>query len=123
HIASLPARWMGLPIDRDRIRILTFFLLFQRDSAQFVLRSHLRKSLARFALASLAMRVVFPRMMKWGDFCLKGLLADFDPSRDYAAEARAEPGHFGSPLGELLFTPKWELPIARDPPIDLDIGT
>lgn len=121
-IDQLPERWMGIPIDRDRVRILTFFLLFHRDTARRVFETYLRGSVARFALASAAMSVMFPRMGRWGDFFLKGLCADLDPARDYAAEARAAPGRFGSPLGDLLFTPKWELPFDREA-LELDVRT
>jgi pimeloyl-ACP methyl ester carboxylesterase len=124
RVASLPSRWLGIPIDRDRIRILTFFLLFHRETARRVFGTYLRGSTARFALASIAMGLAFPRMGKWGDFFLKGLCADFDPKRDYAAETRAEPQNFGSPLGDLLFTPPWDASsIDRDPPRALDIRT
>ena len=126
-LERLPERWLGLRIDRDRVRMLTFFLLFHRTTAVWVFDTYLRAqekgAFGRFALASLAMGVSFPRMGAWGDFFIKGLLADYDPERDYASEALAAPGRFGSPLGQLLFAPAWDRSVFadRDPPAALDV--
>jgi hypothetical protein len=60
-----------------------------------------------FWLMSLVWDAIFPEAFTWGAFYSAGMSADFDPSRDYAAELDPPDSVLGSPLSLLFFTTDW----------------
>jgi pimeloyl-ACP methyl ester carboxylesterase len=128
-LEKLPRRSVGVRIDPTRIRVVTFAMLFHRDSAAYAFDAYVRAyqdgNFRGLAMMSLAYGLVVPRLFEWGDFFLKGLMTDFDPARDYSGEAEAAPGRFGSPLGEIFFAPRYPAKAIaqRDPALRLDVRT
>jgi pimeloyl-ACP methyl ester carboxylesterase len=126
-LERLPPRDLLVRLDPERIRVVTFVMLFHRGSAEMVLDAYLRayedRNYHGLAALSAAHDLVVPRAFDWGDFFLKGL-ADHQPGRDYAAESSGGPGRFGSPLGALLYSPPYapETLAFRDPPPRLEIS-
>lgn len=124
---GLPRRDLLVHLDAERIRTVTFVMLFHRGTAELVLDAYLRAyedgNHHGLAVLSAAHDVVVPGAFEWGDFFLKGLV-DLDPLRDHAAEAAGGRGRFGSPLGALLFAPRYapETLAFRDPPLPLNVS-
>lgn len=129
-LSSMPASSMGIRLDPDRIRSVSFFLLFNRSTSRHVLdafsAAYHEGSYYRLALLSAAYDVVIPRLMdQWGDLLWKGLITDWDPHVDYLAQSSQVPGSFGSPLGEILFGSPYDPSFAgyRDEPRALVVST
>ncbi len=105
--ADMPRRWLLLPIDPGKVRVASFALLFNRDTAALVLDAFLaaeRGDPSGLALLSLAYDFAIPSMFVWGDMAAKAGGADFDPGRDYAVEMDPPGSALGSPLSKLLWS-------------------
>ena len=129
-LMGLPERSWGLRVDPDRIRIMSFFLLFHRSTARRVFTAfsaaHEKNSTFRLVLLSLGHNLVLPHVMdEWGDLFWKGLITDWHPDAGYRARSAMSPGRFGSPLGELLFAPPYDPDFLayRDAPRPLAVTT
>ena len=103
---NMPKRWLFVPIDTGKVKLTTFALLFNRGTAAMVFNAYLAADagdLSGVALMSLVSDFVFPGLATWGDFFAKGFTADFDASRDYAADMNSPDSILGSPMSSLLF--------------------
>ena len=105
-IQHMPRRWLLLPIDPGKVKVVTFAMLFHRRAAAMVFDAYLAAAqgdASGLALMSLACDFLLPKMLVWGDLFAKGSSADFDLARDYAAELNPSDSIMGSPLALLIW--------------------
>lgn len=103
---DMPRRWLFLPIDTGKVRVVTFALLFHRETAALVFDAYVaaeKGDASGLALMSLAYDFVIPSMFTWGDMASKAVTADCDPTRDYEAEMEPPGSILGAPLSKLLW--------------------
>lgn len=103
---NMPKRWLLVPIDPGKVKMVTFAQLFNRGTAAMVFDAYLAAEAgdpSGLALMSLASDFVFPSLVTWGEFFAKGSTADFDVSRNYAAAMNPPDSILGSPLNYLIF--------------------
>src|SRR6266545_2444187 len=129
-LARAPRTVWGMRLDPFRVRATAFVLLFHARTSSLALDSFMRAYERQDYSGLMVLSQLYDLMLTrsfdvWGDFFVKGLLADYDTTRDYASESSAAAGRFGSPLGEMLFAPPYpsDLFAFRDEPIALDIRT
>lgn len=107
-LQKMPEQWMGIPISKDKVRVVAFAMLYHRKTAAMVFDSFVaaeRGDASGLAMMSAAFDFVMPRMMIWGD-ALKAVSSDFDSLRNYNAESQpSEDYPMGSPLNKLLWGP------------------
>jgi len=102
---NMPRRWLFFPINPDKVKIMTFFLLYHRDTAAMVFDAYVaaeKGDASGLALMSMAYDFM-PSTSIWGEFILKGVSAEFDSSRDYFTEMDPPNSILGSPVGKLLW--------------------
>jgi pimeloyl-ACP methyl ester carboxylesterase len=105
---NMPRQWFFLTIDPGKVRIVTFSLLFHRQTAPLVFDAYVaaeRGDASGLALMSMAYNYVVPSLMTWGEMASKAVSADFDSSRDYSTEMDPPASIIGSPMGKLLWGP------------------
>jgi hypothetical protein len=101
---SMPRHWLVFPIDSGKVRLVTFFMLFQRETAVRAIDAYVAAAhgdASGLAAMSLAFDFIVPRLFVWGDFTAKGS-CDFQPERDYETAMDPPESILGSP-GSLLF--------------------
>lgn len=104
---AMPSRWSFVPIDPGKVAVVTFAMLFGRDTIPQVVDAYLaaeRGDASGLALMSLAYDRMFPTMFVWGDLASKAMSVDHDPDRDYATELAPDDGVLGSPFARLLWS-------------------
>jgi pimeloyl-ACP methyl ester carboxylesterase len=97
---NLPRRWLFIPIDPGKARVVTHFLLFHRRSARTVYDLYLAAEEgdpSGVALMSVMYRFMWPPMNVWGEWANKGII-DYDPARDWITEMDFPGSILGSPL-------------------------
>jgi pimeloyl-ACP methyl ester carboxylesterase len=107
-LADMPRRWLCFPINPGKVKVVTFCLLFQRNTAAMVFDAYVAAAqgdASGLALMSLAYDYVLPSMSTWGDLAAKAVSADFDPARNYRRDMEQANTPFGSPLSTLLWGP------------------
>jgi pimeloyl-ACP methyl ester carboxylesterase len=107
-LTAMPRRWLFFPINPGKVKVVTFCLLFQRDTAAMVFDAYVAAAqgdASGLALLSLAYDHVMPSMSTWGDLAAKAVSADFDPGRDYYRDMEQTGTPLGSPLSTLLWGP------------------
>ena len=105
-VRTLPERWGPIRLDRGKIRVVTFAMLFNRRTAALVFDAFIAAASGDFsglALLSVASDVVVPRLFTWGDFLAKGATADYEAGRDYATDLDPADSIIGSPMSLLIF--------------------
>lgn len=103
----MPRRWLFVPIDPGKVEVVTFALLFGRDTAAQVVDAYAaaeRGDASGLALMSVAYDVLMPTMFVWGDLAAKAASADHDPARDYAADLDPADAVLGAPFSRLLWS-------------------
>lgn len=103
---NMPERWLVFGIDPGKVRVMTFVLLFHRDTAALAFDAFVaahKGDPSGLALLSMAYRFFIPSSGVWGDHASKAVSADFDPSRDYFVEMDPPGSIIGSPMGELAW--------------------
>ena len=101
---NMPRRWLIIPIDAGKVRVVTNFLLFRRRDAATVYDLYLAAEEgdpSGLALASVMYDFRWPPMMTWGEWANKGG-PDFDPSRDWIAEMNPPGSVIGSPVMQAI---------------------
>ncbi len=117
-LIRLPARYWGLRFDANKLRAITFVLLFQRRTMALVADAYLAADRGDFSglmLMQVSYDLIFPRMGAWGDFVCKGYNADFDPARDYGRDFAVGDTVLGSPITLLVFAGGGGLPVPLVP--------
>ncbi len=107
-LIHMPQRWLLVPIDPGRVRIVTFGLLSHRNTAAMVFDAYVAAEHgdpSGLALMSLAYNFVIPSLGTWGDLASKAVSADFDSSRDYRRDAELPGMPLGSPMNALSWGP------------------
>jgi len=105
-LKSLPPTWGDLPLDPDKIRIATFFMLYDTENAALVLDAYAAAGQGEYAgLAMLPRGFDQQASAKeyWCDFLCKSLSAGLDQQRDYEKEMDPPGSILGSPLSKLLW--------------------
>jgi pimeloyl-ACP methyl ester carboxylesterase len=113
---NMPRKWLFFNIDPGKVRIVTFLLLFHRQTAPLVFDAYVaaeRGDPSGLALMSMAYNYTYPSMITWGEMASKAVSADFDSSRDYSTEMdpptsmsrQSSTTGLGSPMGKLLWGP------------------
>ncbi len=103
---SMPKRWLFLPIDPGKVKVVAFAMLFHRTTAPIIFDAYLsaeRGDSSGLALMSLAYDFIMPKMMTWGEFFAIGSSADFEAGRDYRTELTAPDTIFGAPMSLLIW--------------------
>lgn len=101
---NMPARWLGVPIDRDVVLISTFIALFSTNGAASAFDMWIAAAKGDYsgmALLTATYSVMLPSEMVWGDYAVKGFSADFDPRIDYASELAPGRHLLGAPMNLL----------------------
>jgi pimeloyl-ACP methyl ester carboxylesterase len=104
--SSMPVRWMGIPIDSGKVRLVANFMLFHRSTAPMIFDAYLaaeKGDPSGLALMSLAYDFILPNMMTWGEFMAIGNSSDAEAGRDYRSEIIATGSILGAPMSELIW--------------------
>lgn len=107
-LQAMPDRWLLFPIDQGKVRVVTFALLFHRNTAAMVFDAYVaaeRGDPSGLALMSLAYDYVVPSMSIWGDLASKALGADFDSTYNYCTDMDTVGMPLGSPMSKVLWCP------------------
>jgi pimeloyl-ACP methyl ester carboxylesterase len=113
--AQMPKRWSFFRLDANKIKAVSFVLLFSKKNAIMVFdayrRAAIKKDYSGLYLMQLACDYVLPKSMLWGDAFSKASSADFNPDINYRQLFLPESTSIGAPLSLLLFGPVTGLPI------------
>ena len=104
--ANMPRRWLFLPIDPGKVKVIAFAMLYHRTTAPMIFNAYLagqKGDPSGLALMSMAYDFMMPGMMTWGEFFAIGGSADFQPGRDYRSELTAPGTILGSPMSLLIW--------------------
>ncbi len=105
---NMPRKWLFFNIDPGKVRIVTFVLLYHRQTAPLVFDAYIAAENgdpSGLALMSMAYNHILPSLMTWGEMASKAVSADFDSTRDYFTEMDPPTSIIGSPMGKLLWGP------------------
>jgi pimeloyl-ACP methyl ester carboxylesterase len=103
---NMPKRWLFLPIDPGKVKIIAFSMLYYRSTAPIIFDAYISAAHgdpSGLALMSTAYNFMMPNMMTWGEFFAKGASADYDPGRDYRAALTTPGAVLGSPMALLVW--------------------
>lgn len=106
-LKNMPERWLFFSIDPGKVRLITFAMLYHRNTAALVFQSYIlaeKGDPSGLALMSLAYDFMFPGMITWGDLAAKAISADFDTTRNYAIDMDPPGAILGSPFSKLLWS-------------------
>ncbi len=107
-LRSMPKRWLLFPIEPDKVRVVTFALLFHRSTAAMVFDAYVSAEHgdpSGLALMSMAYDYVVPSLAVWGDMACKAVSADFDSTIDYSACDTSAQTPLGSPMSAFSWGP------------------
>jgi hypothetical protein len=118
---NMPSRWLFIPIDPGKARVVTHFLLFNRKSAATVYDLYLAAEEgdpSGVALMSVMYNFMWPGMNTWGEWANKGIL-DYDSNRDWVTDMDPPGSIIGSPQSLLIgglgqFGASWPIPAVPD---------
>ncbi len=108
ELNTMPRKWLLVSINPGKVRVVTFALLFHRNTSAMVFDAFVAAGQgdpSGLALMSLAYDYVIPSMNTWGDLAAKAVSADFDSTRDYCAGMDPSVMPLGSPMTTLLWCP------------------
>jgi len=117
HVAhNMPRRWLFLPIDPGNVKVATFQLLFNRSTAPMAFDAYLAAEQGDpSGLALMSLLGLSPTGVTYGAFFSKAFSADYDPSRDYAAEMDPPGSILGSPYALGIWSTAWAWPVRLIP--------
>jgi pimeloyl-ACP methyl ester carboxylesterase len=102
---NMPRSWLGLEIDPNKVKALSFMLLFHRSSAPMAFDAFLTAEAgdpSGLALMSLVYDLMMPNAFNWGDLLSKGSI-DYDLQRDYISSLQGQGTVLGAPAGLLIW--------------------
>jgi pimeloyl-ACP methyl ester carboxylesterase len=105
---NMPRNWLFFPIDPGKVKVITFCLLFQRNTSAMTFDAYVAAEQgdpSGLALMSLAYDYVVPSMFTYGDLASKAVSADFDSTHNYLKEMESSVTPLGSPMSKLLWGP------------------
>jgi pimeloyl-ACP methyl ester carboxylesterase len=118
-LAKMPSRWSLFKLDPGKIRVITFAMLYHKQSAALVFdcyRAAEQGDYSGLYILQRAYDFMMPSMMTWGDLFAKGS-TDFDPDIDYLSSMRDSTTIMGSPFSLLIVgSAAGHWPIHRLPP-------
>jgi pimeloyl-ACP methyl ester carboxylesterase len=113
---NIPDRWMGIPIDKDVINLITYFMLVEsiQPDAPVPLSGPAAVDLwldaaegdySGMAMISLTKNMFLPNLFTWGHFLSMGVSSgDYhNPATDYEAILNPEDSVIGAPLSNYLY--------------------
>ncbi len=103
---NMPKRWLFLPIDPGKVKIIAFSMLYHRSTAPIIFDAYISAAHgdpSGLALMSIAYNFMMPNMMTWGEFFAKGASADYEPGQDYRAALTTPGAVLGSPMALLIW--------------------
>jgi pimeloyl-ACP methyl ester carboxylesterase len=106
-LQTIPDHWLFFPIDPGKVKVITFALLYHRNTAAQVFDTYIaaeKGDPSGLALMTLAYDLMFPKMITWGDLASKATSADYDSTRNYAIEMDPPGSILGSPFSRLLWS-------------------
>lgn len=108
-LRTLPTTWNEIRIDPDKVRLATFFSLYETGSAAAVFDAFVaaeKGDPSGLALLVLGydQAVQDPSRQYWGDFVTKLVSGGMDSTRDYEADMDPPGSVLGSPSAELWWT-------------------
>lgn len=104
--SDMPRRWLFLPIDPGKVKVISFEMLFHRSTAPMIFDAYLaaqKGDPSGLALMSTAFDLMMPNMATWGEFFAIGCSADYQPGLNYQAELTTPNAVLGSPLSLLIW--------------------
>ena len=121
-LSDMPDHWLFFPINKGKVKAVTFCLLFKQKTAAAVFDVYVAAKQgdpSGLALMSIIYDYILPKMFTWGDLASKAVSADFDTTRDYSSDMESSEYPFGAPMSKLLWAPltygKWPIkPIADE---------
>jgi pimeloyl-ACP methyl ester carboxylesterase len=118
-LAKMPSRWSLFKLDPGKIRVITFAMLYRKQSAALVFdcyRAAEQGDYSGLYMLQRAYDFMMPSMMIWGDLFAKGS-TDFDPDIDYRSSMRDSTTIMGSPFSLLIAgSAAGHWPVHRLPP-------
>jgi len=103
---NMSRRWLFLPIDPGKVKIIAFSMLYYRSTAPIIFDAYISAAHgdpSGLALMSTAYDFMMPNMMTWGEFFAKGASADYQPGLDYRAALTTPGAVLGSPMALLIW--------------------
>ena len=107
-LKEMPRRWLWFSISPGKVKLVTFALLYHRNTAATVFDAYGAADHgdpSGLALMSLAYDYVIPSMTIWGEAASKAVSADYDSTRDYSAETDSSDTPLGSPMNKFMWGP------------------
>jgi hypothetical protein len=112
----MPRRWLFLPIDPGLVKVVTFQLLYSCSTAPMAFDAYLAAEQGDpSGLALMSLLGLSPTGVTMGAFFSKAYSADYDPSRDYAADMDPPGSIIGSPYALGLWSTAWAWPVRLMP--------
>ncbi|HBP00242.1 TPA: hypothetical protein DD617_03595 [Candidatus Uhrbacteria bacterium] len=114
-LEKMPKKWRFLRMNRAKIRMVTFVLLFSKQTAIPIFeayRAAYQGDYSGLYALQVAYDLMFPSMFKWGDFYAKGGV-DFDDKVNYDEQFHDDSTILGSPLSSLFWITGEEWPIRK----------
>jgi pimeloyl-ACP methyl ester carboxylesterase len=106
-LRNMPEKWFLFSINPGKVKVITFALLFQRNTAAMVFDTFIaaeKGDYSGLALMSIAFDYMFPDMFVWGDLAAKAVSADFDSVKIFSIGKRKDE-LLGAPMNKLLWEP------------------
>lgn len=111
---NMPRRWLFMPIDPGNVKAVTFQHLYSRSTAPMAFDAYLAAEQGDpSGLALMSLLGLSPTGITMGAFFSKAYSADYDPSRDFAAEMDPPDSILGSPYGLGTWSTAWAWPVRR----------
>jgi len=113
---NMPRRWLFMPIDPGLVKVVTFQFLNSCSTAPMAFDAYLAAEQGDpSGLALMSLLGLSPTGITYGAFFSKAYSADYDPSRDYAADMDPPDSIIGSPYALGLWSTAWAWPVRLMP--------
>jgi len=113
---NMPRRWLFLPIDPGSVKVVTFQHLYSRSTAPMAFDAYLAVQQGDpSGLALMSLLGLSPTGITYGAYFSEAYSADYDPSRDYAADMDPPSSILGSPYGLGIWSTAWAWPVRLIP--------